>query len=121
MPFHFWTPDTYEGSPTPVTAWLSVGSKGAGFVGLLSVAYLAFPTVTEIWGPVLWLVAIPLDDGRQHRCDQTDERHQAAWLLIHRASWLHARALRRGGCIERDNLEQAFYATITYFVIYAPS
>ena len=33
VPFHVWTPDVYEGSPTPVTAWLSVGSKGAGFVG----------------------------------------------------------------------------------------
>ena len=31
-PFHYWTPDTYQGAPTPVTAWLSVGSKGAGFV-----------------------------------------------------------------------------------------
>ncbi len=58
VPFHFWTPDVYEGAPTPVTAWLSVGSKAAGFVGLLSVCYLAFPTVTEIWGPVLWVVAV---------------------------------------------------------------
>ena len=58
VPFHYWTPDVYQGSPTPVTAWLSVGSKAAGFVALLSVCYLALPTVTDIWGPILWLVSV---------------------------------------------------------------
>ena len=57
VPFHVWTPDVYEGSPTPVTAWLSVGSKGAGFVGVLTVAYLAFPDQSEMWGPLLWILA----------------------------------------------------------------
>ena len=50
VPFHFWTPDTYEGAPTPVTAYLSVVSKTAGFVGLLTICYLAFAEVDDAVG-----------------------------------------------------------------------
>ena len=57
VPFHAWAPDTYEGAPTPVTAYLSVSSKAAGFVGLLVLTYLAFPQVTDVWGPALWILA----------------------------------------------------------------
>ena len=42
VPFHFWAPDTYEGAPTPVTAFLSVASKAGGFVALLSVVLFGF-------------------------------------------------------------------------------
>src|SRR5687768_10991485 len=42
VPFHTWAPDTYEGAPTPITAYLSVASKAAGFVALLSLTFLAF-------------------------------------------------------------------------------
>ena len=50
VPFHFWAPDTYQGAPPPVTAYLSVSSKLAGFVAMLVVIYLALPAVTEFWG-----------------------------------------------------------------------
>ena len=42
MPFHFWAPDTYEGAPTPVTAFLSVASKAGGFVALINIIYFGF-------------------------------------------------------------------------------
>ncbi|MDH3193412.1 MAG: NADH-quinone oxidoreductase subunit N, partial [Acidimicrobiia bacterium] len=57
VPFHFWAPDTYEGAPTPVTAYMSVSSKAAGFVGMLIVTYVAFPGASNIWGPALWIMA----------------------------------------------------------------
>src|SRR5579883_2045445 len=44
VPFHQWTPDVYEGAPTPITAFLSVGSKAAGFAVLLRVLYVALPS-----------------------------------------------------------------------------
>ena len=57
VPFHFWTPDTYEGAPTPVTAFLSVASKAGGFVALLTiVAYGFFPS-QDSWEPALWVLA----------------------------------------------------------------
>jgi NADH-quinone oxidoreductase subunit N len=48
-PFHFWAPDTYEGSPVPVAAYLSVASKAAGFAGLLQVTFVAFPSYARWW------------------------------------------------------------------------
>ena len=49
VPFHSWAPDTYEGSPTPVTAYLSVNSKAAGFVAMLIVLYQAVPGASAVW------------------------------------------------------------------------
>ena len=57
VPFHTWAPDTYEGAPTPVTAFLSVSSKAAGFVALLLVIFLAFPTADGVYGPLVWVLA----------------------------------------------------------------
>jgi NADH-quinone oxidoreductase subunit N len=58
VPFHFWAPDTYAGSPMPVAAMLAVASKAAGFAGLLSVAFIAFEPVADVWAPVLGVLAI---------------------------------------------------------------
>jgi len=57
VPFHFWTPDTYQGAPTPVTAFLSVASKAGGFVGLLILIRYGFWFSHEAWEPVLWFLA----------------------------------------------------------------
>ncbi|HVE91636.1 MAG TPA: NADH-quinone oxidoreductase subunit N [Actinomycetota bacterium] len=58
VPFHFWAPDTYEGSPTPLAAFLSVSSKAAGFVGLLLILMRGFPNLSEFWGPIVAVIAI---------------------------------------------------------------
>ncbi len=50
VPFQMWVPDVYEGAPTPITAYLSVASKSAGFAVLLRVFYVAFPAVSVDWG-----------------------------------------------------------------------
>jgi NADH-quinone oxidoreductase subunit N len=56
VPFHMWVPDVYEGAPTPITAYLSVGSKAAGFAIMLRVFYTAFQEpgfLSQDWGLVL--------------------------------------------------------------------
>jgi NADH-quinone oxidoreductase subunit N len=58
VPFHFWAPDTYEGSPTPLAAFLSVASKAAGFVGLLLVLLIGFPALSDSWAPLVGGIAI---------------------------------------------------------------
>jgi NADH-quinone oxidoreductase subunit N len=58
VPFHFWAPDTYAGAPMPVAAMLAVASKAAGFAGLLSVAFIAFEPIADVWAPVLGILAI---------------------------------------------------------------
>src|SRR6266567_1900332 len=51
VPFHFWAPDTYEGAPIPVAAFLSVASKAAGFAGLLQLMFVAFAPKADFWSP----------------------------------------------------------------------
>jgi len=58
VPFHFWAPDTYEGAPSPVAAFLSTASKIGGFVGLLVLMFRAFPEVADTWRPVFALLAV---------------------------------------------------------------
>lgn len=58
VPFHMWVPDTYQGSPTPVTAFLSVGPKAAGFAALLSLFVTGLPRATGFWQPLLAGVAV---------------------------------------------------------------
>jgi NADH-quinone oxidoreductase subunit N len=53
VPFHMWTPDVYEGSPTPVAAFMSVGTKGAGFAALLRILDLSMPALQPVWAPAL--------------------------------------------------------------------
>ena len=57
VPFHTWAPDTYEGAPTPVSAFLSVASKAAGFVALVVLLYTAFPLAQDIWQPFIWVLS----------------------------------------------------------------
>jgi NADH-quinone oxidoreductase subunit N len=57
-PFHIWTPDVYEGAPTPITAFMSVGPKAAGFAMLMRVFLIAFPTTYDKWIGFVWLSAV---------------------------------------------------------------
>jgi NADH-quinone oxidoreductase subunit N len=57
VPFHFWAPDTYEGAPTPVTAFLSVSSKAGGFVALLTIVFFGVFPASDAWQPALWVLA----------------------------------------------------------------
>jgi NADH-quinone oxidoreductase subunit N len=56
-PFHVWTPDVYEGAPTPVTGFMSVGPKAAGFAVLFRVFLTAFPSIQDRWASAIWVIA----------------------------------------------------------------
>ena len=56
-PFHIWTPDVYEGAPTPITGFMSVGPKAAGFAVLLRVFMTAFPAIQDRWLTIIWMIA----------------------------------------------------------------
>jgi NADH-quinone oxidoreductase subunit N len=57
FPFQMWTPDVYQGAPTPTTAFLAVGSKAAGFVLLLRVLFTAVPAITAHWTNLLIIIS----------------------------------------------------------------
>jgi NADH-quinone oxidoreductase subunit N len=58
VPFHMWTPDAYDGAPTPVTAFMATGVKAAAFAAFLRIFGVAFGGAYEIWGPALWWLAV---------------------------------------------------------------
>ena len=57
-PFHMWTPDVYQGAPTPVTAFMSAATKAAALVVMLRVLVTAFPEQAEIWTVAVAVVAV---------------------------------------------------------------
>jgi len=125
VPFHFWAPDTYEGAPIAVAAFLSVVSKAAGFAGLVLVLTVGFAPYTRIWGPVVAvLAALTMTVGnlvalRQHRAVRL-----LAWSSIGQAGYMLAPLGVAGGITgnERDRqaaLNALIGATVGYLAIYA--
>lgn len=57
-PFHMWTPDVYEGAPTPMTAFMSAAPKAAGFAAFLRVFFIALPALNADWRPLIWVLAV---------------------------------------------------------------
>ncbi len=118
VPFHFWAPDTYEGAPTPVTAYLSVNSKAAGFVGMLLVMYLALPGLSDIWAPALWLLAaLSMTIGNLAALRQTNIVRLLAYSSIAQAGFMLVPFA--AAAVVGAPLEEAFAATVIYLVIYA--
>ena len=118
VPFHFWAPDTYEGAPTPVTAYLSVNSKIAGFVALLLMLYLALPGVSEVWAPALWiLAALSMTIGNLSALRQTNIVRLLAYSSVAQAGFMLVPFA--AAAVVGADLEEAFAATVIYLAIYA--
>ncbi len=96
VPFHQWSPDAYEGAPTPITAFLSVGPKAAGFAVLIRVLLVALPAYDVNWTALLSLVAIltmtlgnltALWQKNMKRMLAYSSIAQAGYMLIGLAAW----------------------------------
>ena len=89
VPFHFWTPDVYQGAPSPSVAWMASGVKVAGFAGLMRVFYLAFSTYRLEWQPVIFvLAAVTLLVGSVLAVVQTDVKRMLAYSSIAHAGFV---------------------------------
>jgi len=92
VPFHMWVPDVYEGAPTPVTAYLSVGSKAAGFAVILRVFYSAFGLpgwLSLDWGLVFAvLAAIGMTLGNVAAIPQTNIKRMLGYSSIAQAGYI---------------------------------
>lgn len=88
-PFHMWTPDVYEGAPTPVTAFMSVGAKGAGFAALTRFLLVALGTQHGIWMPALAaLAAITMGVGNISAIAQVNVKRMLAYSSIGHAGYI---------------------------------
>lgn len=88
-PFHAWTPDVYQGSPTPVVAYMASGVKAAGFAGLIRVFYLGFQHYRVDWQPVVYALAVlTLLVGSVMAVVQTDVKRMLAYSSINHAGFI---------------------------------
>lgn len=89
VPFQAWTPDVYTGAPTPVTAFMSVGTKVAAFAALARVFMVAFHTQTAHWQPAIWAIAaLTMVVGNLLAVTQRDVKRMLAYSSIANAGYL---------------------------------
>ncbi len=125
VPFHTWAPDTYEGAPTPVTAFLSVASKAAGFVALLGLVFVAFEGAADVVQPFFWvLAAVTMTVGNLIALRQTNIVRMLAYSGVAQGGFMLAPfavafeddAWQLPGT---DITTTPYFAIVVYAVIYA--
>jgi NADH-quinone oxidoreductase subunit N len=90
-PFHVWTPDVYEGAPSPVVALLSTAPKAAAFALLLRVVYEMLPSLRSVGEPLLWVVAVlSMTVGNLAALRQQNVKRMLAYSSIAHAGYLLA-------------------------------
>jgi NADH-quinone oxidoreductase subunit N len=96
VPFHMWTPDVYEGAPTPVTAFMSVGAKVGGFAALLRILVIGLPTLVlkngetaAAWQQTVWIIAaVTLLLGNIVAISQSNIKRMLAYSSIAHAGYV---------------------------------
>jgi NADH-quinone oxidoreductase subunit N len=117
VPFHTWAPDTYEGAPTPVTAFLSVASKAAGFVALVLLVYLAFPQAIDVYRPFFWVMAaLTMTVGNVVALRQTNIVRLLAYSSISQGGFIMMPLVVAGST---RSAEASLRAIVVYLIIYA--
>lgn len=89
VPFHFWSPDVYEGAPTTITAFMSTGAKAAAFIGLIRVFGVALSSTNEHWvGALSVLAVLTMTLGNVSALRQVSVKRMLAYSSIAHAGYL---------------------------------
>jgi NADH-quinone oxidoreductase subunit N len=133
-PFHVWTPDVYEGAPTPVTAFMAAGPKAAGFAAFMRVFLFAFPLVAaastaspstgsqlhSAWLDALWLLAIlTMSVGNVVALVQTNVKRMLAYSSIAHAGYALVGFVAAGAAPDPARRDDAVAAVVFYLLVYA--
>jgi NADH-quinone oxidoreductase subunit N len=111
VPFHTWTPDVYQGAPSPVTGFMAAAAKAAGFAGLLRVFFSTFTTLRLDWQPVIWIVAVlTMVLGSVLALVQNDVKRILAYSSISHAGYV----LVGLQAANPDGIAGALYYLLTY-------
>ena len=117
VPFHSWAPDTYEGAPLPVTAYLSVSSKATGFVALIILLTKDFAGSGSSWGIILVIISgLTMTIGNLVALQQNNPVRLLAYSSISQAGFILAPIAISG--ITGD-YQDGIFASVTYLIIYA--
>ncbi len=130
-PFHVWTPDVYEGAPTPVTAFMAAGPKAAGFAAFMRVFLFGFPFVAavgasnaapvhEAWVNALYVLAIlTMSVGNLAALVQTNVKRMLAYSSIAHAGYALVGFVAAGATNDEAQRNDAIAAVIFYLLAYA--
>ncbi|MBM3325580.1 MAG: NADH-quinone oxidoreductase subunit N [Calditrichaeota bacterium] len=119
VPFHFWSPDVYQGAPTPVTAFMSAGPKAAALAVFIRLFGWVLPGLSTVWAPMLWLIAaLTMTVGNIIALAQTDVKRMLAYSSIAHAGYLLLAILAAGNPQVREAAAAGmlFYLTIYYLM-----
>jgi NADH-quinone oxidoreductase subunit N len=119
VPFHVWTPDVYQGSPTNVTAFMASVGKAAAFAAMLRVLVVALPTQRDDWRPAIWVIAVvTLVVGSALAVVQTDVKRMLAYSSISHAGFILVGVEAAGhGGLAADN--DGMSSVAAYLLLYA--
>ncbi len=111
VPFQAWTPDVYQGSPTPVTALMAACTKVAAFGALMRVFYVAFGTTKWDWRPMMWAVAIlTMVVGAVLAVTQTDVKRMLAYSSVAHTGFILLGVI----ALNRQGLSGTLFYLLTY-------
>ena len=114
-PFHTWTPDVYQGAPTPVTAFMAACTKIAAYGAILRLLYVAFATEEWTWRPLIYGVAIvSMIVGAVLGLTQTDLKRMLAYSSIAHAGFLLTGVIGLGAGGEGSGLAATMFYLLTY-------
>jgi len=117
VPFHMWTPDVYQGAPSPVTAFMAVGAKAGGFAALLRVFAGAFPSLVADLTPVIWaLAALTMTLGNVVAIAQSNIKRLLAYSSIAHAGYILMALVPFGN---KEVWPDAVASALFYLVAYA--
>jgi len=118
VPFHMWTPDVYQGAPTPVTGFMAVGAKAAGFAALLRIFIIAFPSMDADLVPVLWgLAALTMVVGNVIAISQTNIKRLLAYSSIAHAGYILMAFVSFGNpAVAPQAVASALFYLVTYAI-----
>ncbi|MFL6208918.1 MAG: NADH-quinone oxidoreductase subunit N [Pyrinomonadaceae bacterium] len=129
-PFHVWTPDVYEGAPTPVTAFMAAGPKAAGFASFMRVFLIGFPFIAastaqaapihDVWLNTLYVLAIlTMSVGNLAALVQTNVKRMLAYSSIAHAGYALVGFVAAGAALEEVQQREAVAAVVFYLLSYA--
>jgi NADH-quinone oxidoreductase subunit N len=122
VPFHLWTPDVYQGAPSPVTAFMASAGKAAAFAAMIRVLVIALPAWRDDWRPAVWFLAVlTLVIGSTLAVVQTDVKRMLAYSSVSHAGFVlvgvEAAAHRAGQADAGNGVSSALLYLLLYAVL----
>ncbi|MET0910800.1 MAG: NADH-quinone oxidoreductase subunit N [Ilumatobacteraceae bacterium] len=118
-PFHVWVPDVYQGSPSPVTAFMASAGKAAAFAAMLRVLVIALPFYRDQWRPVIWVLALlSLLVGSFLAVVQTNVKRMLAYSSVSHAGFILVGVEAAGHSAGNLDAGPGMPAVVLYLMLY---